>query len=129
MDGSEVAIDLLLARARERKLTIDANVADLEAGGVGVPAEAFDLVLSCYYLQRSLIPTMKAALRKGGLLIMISHLSDPDQPQGTPTRAYPGELRSLFDGWTILHYREGEPEEHCHRHGVAELVAQKPTAN
>jgi tellurite methyltransferase len=126
VDGSQVAIDLLLARARERQLTIDANVADLEGGGVGVPVEAFDLVLSCYYLQRSLIPLMLSGLRPGGLLIMIVHLADADQPQGTPTRAYPGELRAFFDGWAILHYREGEPEESGHRHAVAEVVAQKP---
>ena len=71
---------------------------------------------------------MKSALRPGGLLIMIVHLADADQPQGTPTRAYPGELRAFFEGWRILHYREGEPGEPCHRHAVAELVAQKPDA-
>jgi len=126
VDGSQVAIDLLLARARERKLTIDANVADLEAEAVGVPVEVFDLVLSCYYFQRSLIPLMLSGLRPGGLLIMIVHLADADQPQGTPTRAYPGELRAFFEDWHILHYREGEPDESGHRHAVAEIVAQKP---
>ena len=127
VDGSHVAIDLLLARARERKLTIDADVADLEAGEVGMPVESFDLILACYYLQRSLIPGMKSALRPGGLLIMIVHLAEADQPQGTSTRAYPGELRAFFEGWRILHYREGEPGEPGHRHAVAELVAQKRT--
>ena len=126
IDGSPVGIDLLRARARERKLSIDARVLDLEAGEFEAPAEAHDLVLSCYYLQRSLIPRMKSALRPGGLLIMIVHVSDADQPQGTPTRAYPGELRAFFDGWRILHYREGEPGESGHRHAVAELVAQRP---
>ena len=111
-----VAIDLLLARARERKLSIDARVVDLEAGEFEVKPADFDLVLSCYYLQRSLIPRMKDALRPGGLVIMIALLAGADQPQGTPTRAYPGELRSYFDGWKILHYREG---------GTAELVAHR----
>jgi SAM-dependent methyltransferase len=127
VDGSQVAIDLLLARARERKLAIDANVADLEAGGVGMPVEAFDLVLACYYLQRSLIPLIKRALRPGGLLILIVHLADADQPQGTATRAYPGELRAFFEDWRVLHYREGDPAESSHQRAVAELVAQKPS--
>ena len=127
VDGSQVAIDLLLARARERELTIAASVADLEVGGVVVPVGTFNLVLSCYYLQRSLIPLMLSGLRPGGFLIMIVHLTDVNQPQGTPTRAYPGELRAFLDGWDILHYREGEPEESGHRHAVAELVAQKPS--
>jgi SAM-dependent methyltransferase len=133
VDGSPVAIDLLLSRARERNLAInamdaiDAKVADLEAGEFEVPAQRFNLVLSCYFLQRSLIPVMKSALVPGGLLIMIVHITDADRPQGTPTRAYPGELGSFFEGWRILHYREGDPGESAHRHAVAELVAQKPS--
>ena len=121
VDGSSVAIELL----QSKNPAIDARVADLEAGELEVPRESFDLVLSCYYLQRSLIPLMQAALRPGGLLIMIAHLAGIDQPEGTPTRAYPGELRSYFEEWRVLHYREGEPGESAHRHAVAELVAQK----
>ncbi len=64
-----------------------------------LPPESFDLILSCYYLQRSLIPGMKAALRPGGLLIMVVLLAGADQPQGTPTRAYRGELRAFFPDW------------------------------
>jgi len=130
VDGSPVGIDILLGRARQRNPAmdaIDAKVADLEAGGFDVPPQSFHLVLSCYFLQRSLIPMMKSALVPGGLLIMIVHITDADQPQGTPTRAYPGELGSFFEGWRILHYREGEPGESAHRHAVAELVAQKPS--
>jgi len=123
VDGSSVAIELL----RAIDPSIDARVADLEAGEFAVPPEAFDLVLSCYYLQRSLIPRIKSALRPGGLLIMIVHLAGADQPRGTPTRAYPDELRAFFEGWRILHYREGEPGESGHQHAVAELVTQKPT--
>jgi SAM-dependent methyltransferase len=128
VDGSPVAIDLLLARAGNLgiDLTIDARVADLEAGEFEAPDESYDLVLSCYYLQRSLIPRIKSALRGGGLLIMIVHLADASQPHGTPTRAFPNELQTFFEGWRILHYREGEPGESGHRHAVAELVAQKP---
>jgi tellurite methyltransferase len=123
IDGSSVAIDLL----RSKSSSIDARVADLEAGELDVPPQSFDLVLSCYYLQRSLIPLMQSAVRPGGMLIMIVHLAGADQPQGTATRAYPGELGSFFQGWRILHYREGAPGEPGHRHAVAELVAQKST--
>jgi SAM-dependent methyltransferase len=126
VDGSPVAIDILLGRARERNLRVDARVVDLEAGEFAVQPDTYHLVLSCYYLHRSLIPLMKSALVPGGLLIMIVHVADADQPRGTPTRAYPGELRAFFDGWRILHDREGEPGESAHRHAVAELVAQKP---
>jgi tellurite methyltransferase len=122
VDGSSIAIELLTAN----NPSIDAQVADLERDEFAIAPESFDLVLSCYYLQRSLIPGMKSALRPGGLLIMIVHLAGADQPSGTPTRAYPGELRALFPDWRVLHYREGEPGESGHRHAVGELVAKRP---
>jgi len=121
VDGSATAIELL----RGSNPSIDTRMVDLEAGEFEVEPEAYDLVLSCRYLQRSLIPSMKSGLRAGGLLIMIVHLADVDEPQGAPARAYRGELRAFFEGWRILHYREGEPGESGHRHAVAELVAQK----
>jgi tellurite methyltransferase len=123
VDGSRVATDLL----RRSDPSIDAHLANLESGEFIIAPEAFDLVLSCYYLQRSLIPAINAALRPRGLLIMVVLLAGADQPQGTPTRAFPDELRAFFPDWTILHYREGEPGEFGHRHAVAELVAQKPS--
>jgi hypothetical protein len=66
---------------------------------------------------------MKSALRPAGRLILIALLATPDQQQGTPTRARMGELPTYFEGWEILHYREGAG------HGVAELVARKPIAS
>lgn len=123
VDASSIAIDLL----RRSNPSIDAHLADLESDEFIIAPEAYDLVCCCYYLQRGLIPGIKTALRPGGLLIMIVHVAGADLPQGTPTRAYPGELRAFFPDWTILHYREGEPGESCHRHAVAELVARAPS--
>jgi len=122
VDGSPTAIELL----RGNNPSIDARLVDLETGEFELPPRAFDLVLSCYYLQRSLIPAMQSALRAGGLLIMIVRLADVGQPEGTPTRAYPGELGAFFDNWRILHYRESERGVLDHRHAVAEAVVQKP---
>ena len=126
LDGSPVAIDLLL-NARASGNFHRRACSRSRGGRIRTSAsEAYDLVLSCYYLQRSLIPAMQSALRPGGLLITIAHLADVDQPRGTPTRAYPGELRASFEGWRILYYREGEPGEAGHRHAVVELVASRP---
>ena len=124
VDGSSIAIELL----RASNPSMDARVADLEGDEFAIAPETYDLVLSCYYLQRSLIPLMKSGLQPGGLLIMIVHVADADQPQGTPTRAFPGELRAFFSDWAIIHYREGEPGESGHLHAVAELVARKPAS-
>jgi tellurite methyltransferase len=126
VDGSPVAIDILRSRASERNLSIDVSLADLEADEFRIEPARYELVLSCRYFQRSLIPRIKLALRPGGMVIMIAHLADADQPLRDSIFADPGELRALFDGWRILHYREGDPDESGHRHGVAELVARKP---
>ena len=126
VDGSPLAIDLLLERARERNLVIDARVADLESDEFHVDPGAYDLICDCYYLQRSLMAKMKAGVREGGIVIAIVHLADADQPQGTPTRARHGELRAFFADWKILHDYEGKSREACHQRPVAELVAQKP---
>jgi len=128
VDGSPTAIEVLLARARERKLQIEARVADLERGDFEIQPGAYDLICDCYYLERDLIPLMREGLRPGGLLVAIVHLADPDQPHGTPARAAPGELRSYFQDWTILHCYEGESNEACHQRPVAELVARKLSA-
>lgn len=129
VDGSPVAIETLLTRARKEDLQIDARVADLERGEFQVKHDAYDLICDCYYLQRSLIQPMKNGLRPGGVIIVIVHLADADQPGGTSTRAFPGELRGYFSDWEILHYYEGTPHESCHQRAVAELVARKPSVN
>ena len=126
VDGSPIAIDMLRERARARNLSIETRVADLERGEFEIQPEAYGLICDCYYLQRDLIPKMKTGLRPCGTIIVIVHLADADQPQGTPTRAYPGELRGYFNDWDVLHYYEGRPSESCHQRAVAEIVAQKP---
>ncbi|HYL35224.1 MAG TPA: methyltransferase domain-containing protein [Bryobacteraceae bacterium] len=126
VDGSEPAIHLLRGRARQRKLQVKTRVADLERGEFAIPSESFDLICDCYYLHRSLIPDMQRGTRAGGMVIAIVHLAGPGQPEGTATRATPGELRKFFEGWIIRHYYEGESRESCHRRAVAEIVARKP---
>jgi len=123
VDGSPAAVDVLRARAAERGLKIDIRIADLERGEFEIPPGEYDLILDCYYLQRDLFPRMQAGVRSGGMIISIVHLADADQPDGTPKRAYPGELRKYFEGRQILHYREGQPGESCHQRAVAEIVA------
>jgi tellurite methyltransferase len=128
VDGSPLAIEILEERAREQKLSVDARIADLERREFEIEPSAYDLISDCYYLQRSLIPKMQLGVRPGGIVVAIVHLTDPDQPQGTPTRARPGELRGYFTDWKILHEYEGHSREACHQRPVAELVAQKPAS-
>lgn len=125
VDGSPPAIEILGDRAIKRNVSIDAHLADLERGEFQIAPEAFDLILDCYYLQRELMAAIKAGVRPGGMVMVIVHLAEPDQPC-TLTRAQPGELRGFFPDWKILHYYEGPSKEAGHKRPVAELVARKP---
>jgi len=129
VDGSETAIRILRERARSRGVTVDARLADLLRGGFLIAPDAFDLICDSYYLQRDLFPAIKAGVRPGGVVIAIVHLADPHETQGTPKRACPGELRTFFEGWRILHDYEGAPGESCHKRAVAEIAAQRPVVS
>jgi SAM-dependent methyltransferase len=114
VDGAPAAVELLRRFSRESDLAVDTRLADLDAQEFDFPDGAFDLVLSCLYLQRNLIPKMKRTLRREGIVIMTALLGEA----ATPTRVAPGELRSLFDDWRVWRSQENQ--------GVAEIVAQRP---
>jgi tellurite methyltransferase len=132
VDASRVGIEIAQKRARERGVTIDARVADLERGEFIIEAEAYDLICIFYYLQRDLWPRLRAGLRPGGTLVAAIHLIDGDadaRPMNPAFLLRPEELRAEFDGWQITHYYEtgshdDDPGEHHHR--TAEIVARKP---
>ena len=120
VDGSPAALNTL--RQRAGALPIETALIDLEREAFPMPTDTYDLIVDSYFLQRDLFPAMMRALRPGGVLIAIVHLGE----QAGPRRAVAGELRSIFEGWQVLHYYEGEPGESCHRQPVAEIAARKP---
>ncbi|MCA1632732.1 MAG: methyltransferase domain-containing protein [Acidobacteria bacterium] len=130
VDASRAGIELTLARARERDLSVDARVADLERGEFIIEEAAYDLVCDFYFLQRDLFPRMRAGLRPGGLLVAAIHMVD-ESPLAKPMRddflLRTGELREAFSELEILHYREtaghdDDAGEHTRR--SAELIAR-----
>ncbi|HEX4229430.1 MAG TPA: methyltransferase domain-containing protein [Bryobacteraceae bacterium] len=127
IDGSQTAIDMVRQRAAARGLKVQAEVADLTSKRFQMLPDASDLIVIAYYLQRNLFPLVKRAVRPGGLVLAIVHTPDPGE-NGREKRAAPGELRSLFAGWQILHDYEGASRDPAHRRPVAEIVAQRPEA-
>ncbi len=83
---------------------------------------SYDLIAICYYLQRDLFEPCKRGLVPGGVIVAIALLIEPGK-ENSPFRVHPGELRGYFEGWEILHHREG-PDPW--RHNVAEIVARRP---
>ncbi|HEV3200711.1 MAG TPA: methyltransferase domain-containing protein [Bryobacteraceae bacterium] len=107
LDSSPAAIHLL--RERSPGLSMDARVADLEAGEFRIGPASFDLICDFFYLQRDLFPQIREGVRPGGLFVGAIHLFDPAAvPRRNPAfQLRPGEFREEFVGWKILFYSEG----------------------
>ncbi len=125
VDGATAAIAILRDRAHLEALPIDAHVADLKSGEFQIPAERFDLVTICYYLQRDLFAFAKHGVKPGGILLAIVHTTEATE-MPTESRLRPGELQHYFGGWEILHNYEGKPVDPAHQRSVAEIVARRP---
>ncbi len=90
-------------------LGIDARVADLEAPGVTLPQDAFDVVVVVNYLHRPLFPTLVGALARGGCLVYETFTTEQAR-LGRPTNPdfllEPGELLRRLACLTVLRERE-----------------------
>jgi SAM-dependent methyltransferase len=124
VDGASEAIAMLRREAAAGGLQIETHLADLERGEFQIEADAWDLVAICYYLQRSLFVPAKNGVAPDGILLAIVHITEAGE-EPTSSRAQPGELKSFFEGWEILHYYEGRPNDTAHRRSVAEIVARR----
>jgi tellurite methyltransferase len=121
VDVSPAAIETLLNRAVQLGIHIDAKVVDLEKSEFTIEPATWDLIAVCYYLQHDLFEACKTGLASGGVIVAITLLVEPGK-EHSPFRLQPGELRSFFRDWEILHYREGRDQWH---HAIAEIVARR----
>ena len=131
VDASRVGVEIMQARARERGVSIDARVADLERGEFEIKAEAYELVCVFYYLQRGLFAQLRAGVCAGGALVAAIHMVD-ESPGIKHMNPYfllePGELRTFFNDWEIEHYHETpshDPDAGEHTRRTAEIIALK----
>jgi SAM-dependent methyltransferase len=122
VDGSPAALEILERRAEEAGVPVRAVLSDLEQDNSVIQPAAFDLVLVCYYLQRSLFPAIQRAIRPAGMVIAIVHIPEEGEEPNEKCAA-PGELRELFAGFHTLHNYQGPPNDAEHRRPVAEIVA------
>ena len=104
--------------------TVETHVADLEKHEFPITEASWDLIAVCYYLQRDLFESVKHGVKPGGIALVIVHMVEPGHEQSRFS-VQPGELAKYFDGWEILHYREGKPNDPEHKRAVAEIVATK----
>ncbi|HUF43130.1 MAG TPA: class I SAM-dependent methyltransferase [Verrucomicrobiae bacterium] len=108
VDISQIALAEGQKRAAERSLTISWKQADLLQ--VRLERDSFDLIVDFNYLQRSLIPQMKTALKNGGHVIFETYLIDQraiGHPKNPDYLLAHNELLDRFRDFRALCYREG----------------------
>jgi len=122
VDGSPAAIDALRSRAAQLGVTVKTRMADLEKKEFVIDPGSWDLIAMCYYFQRDLLEPCKLGVVPGACIVSIALLIEPGK-ENSPFRLQPGELRGYFEGWEILHDREGRDKWN---HAVAEVIARRP---
>jgi len=129
VDLSEVAIRKAKLLARDQGVQIRTVIADLNQYQIA-PA-SYELIVVIQYLQRSLIPQIKAGLKRGGFVVFENPtVEELARNQGQKTdrnlrRDFlleKGELKRLFADLEILDYSEGPGEDGAI---VARLLARR----
>lgn len=124
LDKNEEAVKTCLASAKDRGLRLIVRTVDLEK--YQLHQTHYDLIICFYYLQRSLIPQIRGALKPGGMVVYETFLIDNHLQFGHPKhREYcfeHNELLNSFRDFRVIFYHEGMVEG---RTFAAQIVAQK----
>lgn len=123
VDISEKGLAMARQLAEEQHVTIRTQAVDLDEAPLD--KNAYDVVLDVYYLQRSLVPRIKDALKRGGMVVMETYTLDhlKYNPKFNPEwLLQPNELLELFKDFKILRYQQVDDGKAAY----ASIVAQKP---
>jgi 2-polyprenyl-3-methyl-5-hydroxy-6-metoxy-1,4-benzoquinol methylase len=126
MDISAVALNEARKRAELKQLRIDWRQADLEA--VRFDEAAYDFIVNFNYLQRSLIPHIKRAIKSGGHVVFETYLIDQiaiGHPKNPDYLLRHNELLEHFREFRILCYREGKFKDNGEASYRAGIFAQR----
>jgi tellurite methyltransferase len=126
-DRSSEALDVARKSAEDRRLKVQFWEIDLETGGNPLQEEHYRAILIFHYLYRPLIPHLRRAIRRKGILIYETFTSDQPKyghPHNPDYLLQPGELAEWFQDWEVIHYFEGLLE--APRRAVAQIVCRKP---
>lgn len=98
------ALRTLRASADVEQLAVRGVCADMTA--MPLPQERFDLIVVTRYLDRTLFPALREALRPGGILLVETftehQLRHGSGPRSSAHLLRPGELRTLVTGMDVL---------------------------
>ncbi|MBX3023392.1 class I SAM-dependent methyltransferase [bacterium] len=127
-DLSHAGLLRLLARGRHEHLAIHAIQANLE--DFPLPTTRYAVVVNTYYLQRSLFPALRRAVRPGGAIVFETFLREQARighPRNPAFLLEPGELRAAFAGFEMLVDEEGCFAGARGPAYLARLIARRPS--
>lgn len=125
-DISDVAIDNLQNEANRANLPIRATCLDINSSMLST--RQWDVIVICHYLDRQLMPAVRAALAPSGLLFMQTFTADKRVALGPSSPRFlleHDELLNMTQGLQMLTYRnEGaNPDAQAPLAGRAYVVA------
>jgi tellurite methyltransferase len=126
IDISSIALEQAQRRAAEKSLEITWHHSDLEQ--IGFPDAAYDLIVNFNYLQRSLVPQIRRALKPQGHVIFETYVIDQKAIGHPKNPAYllsHNELLDHFRSFRVLCYREGNYTDSGETSFRAGIFAQK----
>ena len=127
-DRSEETLAKARASASKANLPVHFWQADLETGEEGLlPKESFGAILVFRYLHRPIMPDIREALSRGGLLMYETFTVDQPRfgkPRNPDFLLRHGELRTWFQDWNILHDFEGIKDDPPR--AVAQIICRRP---
>ena len=124
VDISPEAVSQALEKARKAKVTLKAQVADLE-GEYVIRKGSYDVIICFRYLQRSLIPQIKNGLKNGGMVVYETFTIDQarfGKPKNPDYLLKHNELLDMFRDFQCLHYWEGILDD---RAALAQIIAKR----
>jgi SAM-dependent methyltransferase len=127
IDQALAAVKQVHATAVRNRLPVNAIQADLEH--YPLRNERYDLIVNIRYLQRSLWPALKTALRDGGVLVFETFTTAQQRlgpPHNPAFLLRPGELREAFRDLELIEYQEGRFEAESGPAHLARLLARRP---
>ena len=123
VDISDVGVSRAESLARENKLTIKTQIADLD--DYQIEPGAYDLIMCFYFLNRDLFVGIRDGLKPGGFLIYETFNVDYLKYSSFKREwlLEHNELLEPFSGLTIIDHREVDDSEN--KTAYSSLVAQK----
>jgi tellurite methyltransferase len=127
-DASEEALKRGSRLAEQKRVKISLWQVDLEKTTDNpLQEDGYSAILVFRYLHRPLMPCIKKALSRGGLLMYETFTVDQPRfgkPRNPDFLLRPGELMGWFEHWQVIHTFEGIQENP--KRAVAQIVCRKP---